>query len=181
VSLAAVGNPHPPLDAEAREKWWRDLAAAKAATAYLALARLAAEPATAVALIRERLKPATRPDDAALDHLVADLDSKTFGVRQKATAELDRLGDAVVPGVLARLEKTRSLEPRRRLEQFLDKHDRGIPSAERLREVRALELLEQIGSAEARAVLRELAGGASTVRLTRDAAASLSRLKERTP
>ena len=43
------------------------------------------------------------------------------------SAELDRLGYAVVPGVLARWEKADSLELRRRLEQFLDKHDRGVP------------------------------------------------------
>ena len=38
--------------------------------------------------------PAT--DDAALKRLLADLNSDEFDVRERATAELDRLGEAAV-------------------------------------------------------------------------------------
>ena len=65
---------------------------------------------------------------------------------------------------------------RRRLDRFLAKHDRDEPTDEQLLQGRVLELLEQVGSPDARAVLRELAGGAPTARLTRDAAAALRRL-----
>jgi WD40 repeat protein len=182
VSLAAGKTaPAAAWTAAEKDKLWGTLTSAEAGPAYDAMTRLAADADAAVALVRGRLKPAASPEDAVFGRLLADLDSPAFAARTRATAELDRWGDAVVPGVLARWRVTEALESRRRLEQFLDKHDRGVPSAERLRELRALELLEQIGSAEARALLRELAGGVSTVRLTRDAAAALRRLEGRKP
>jgi WD40 repeat protein len=155
---------------------WDDLVGEDARAAYRAMVRLAAAPEKAVTLLRERLKPVLQPDDAALERLVADLDDKAFAVRDRATAALDRLGHAVVPGVLARLGTAESLELRRRLEQFLDKHDRGVPPPEALRQLRAVELLEQLGSPAARAQLRDLAGGSPVVRLTQEAAAALRRL-----
>jgi WD40 repeat protein len=172
TSLASGAEPAGPAQAAP----WDGLADRDARRAYQAMARLAADPEKAVTLLRERLEPIVQPDDAALDRLVTDLGDKTFAVRSRATAELDRLGHAVVPGVLARWAKAKSLEMRRRLEQFLDKHDRGVPPPEALRQRRALEVLEHIGSPQARAVLKELARGSPAVRLTQDAAVALRRL-----
>jgi WD40 repeat protein len=177
VSLAAGAEPAGPVSAPS----WDALSDRDAKVAYRAMARLAADPEKAVAMLRTRVKPAAFPDDAALDRLVADLDDKAFAVRDRAAAELDRLGHAVVPGVLARWGKAESLELRRRLEQFLDKHDRGIPPPDALRQRRVLEVLEQIGTPAARAVLGELAKGSPAVRLTQDAAASLRRLERSRP
>jgi len=44
---------------------------------------------------------------------------------------------------------------------------------------RVTELLEQIGSAEARSLLTELAKGPATARMTMEAGASLKRLQDR--
>ena len=52
---------------------------------------------------------------------------------------------------------------------------------ERLREWRALEVLEQIGTPEARAVLKALAEGAPAARLTQGAKVALERLAKRLP
>jgi dipeptidyl aminopeptidase/acylaminoacyl peptidase len=169
VSLSAVAG-------SGRGDGWDGLADGDAQAAYRTMARLAVEPDQAVALLRDRLRPAAQPDDAALDRLVADLDSPTFAVRSRATAEVDRLGGTIVPGVRARLAQVESLELRRRLEQFLDKHDRGVPPPEALRQLRAVELLEHLSTPAARALLRNLAGGSPAVRLTQDAAAALRRL-----
>jgi hypothetical protein len=46
---------------------------------------------------------------------------------------------------------------------------------DRLRALRSVEVLERVGSAEARSVLGELAKGASGARLTRDAAEAVRR------
>jgi WD40 repeat protein len=158
---------------------WNVLADMKSQAAYRAMAFLAHDSEKAIILLRERLKPARQPDDATLDRLVADLDSQSFAVRNRATAELDRLGYAVVPGVLTRWEQVKSLELRRRLGQFLDKYDRGVPPPEALRQQRAVEVLEHLATPAARALLRDLAGGAPAVRLTQDAAAALRRLERR--
>src|SRR5262249_46998990 len=126
-----------PLTEKELNELWKEVGAHKAESAFRALAKLAANPQAAVALVRQELPPAIGIDDAALDRIVEELDSKQFEVRRKASEQLDRLGDAAVAGVRRRHAKAQSLELRRRLELFLGKHERHAPSGERLREIRA--------------------------------------------
>ena len=72
-----------------------------------------------------------------------------------------------------------SAEVHRRVQQLLDRLEKEVLSADRLRELRAVEVLEQIGTEEARQVLTALAKGDSEAPLTREAKASLRRLAER--
>ncbi|HEY7156842.1 MAG TPA: hypothetical protein VH575_22935, partial [Gemmataceae bacterium] len=172
VSLAALTTPikAPPA------KLWDDLVSLKAEHANRALATLASAPDVAIPLLKEHLRPADGPDTVTLNRLLADLDSDSFAVRQKAAAELDRLGEDIVFALRKRLGKDESLEARRRIEQLLEKHDRGELRPERVRELRALEVLEQIGTPEARRVLAGLAKGAAEGRLTQEAKACLTRM-----
>jgi hypothetical protein len=141
-----------------------------------ALASLAAAPATAVALLKERLRPAAEPNTATLDRLVTDLDSDQIQVREGASAELGRLGATIVAGLRERAAGPKTLELRLRIAHLLEKHDPAVMPAQRLREVRGVEVLEYVGTLEARHVLEQLATGASEACLTRDAKAALSRL-----
>jgi hypothetical protein len=179
LAAAAPEQPADPLTDEQKDKLWIDLAHSKAEPAYRALGRLATSPEAALSLIMQRLRPAAGPDGATLDRLFADLDSDEFSVRERASAELDRLGEAAVAGVRTPVAKTQSEEVRRRVTQFLAKHDGDEPSANRLQAQRALELLEQIGTPEARQVLESLAKGTPEARLTQEAKASLKRLARR--
>jgi hypothetical protein len=52
----------------------------------------------------------------------------------------------------------------------------GQASPVRLRSLRALEVLERAGTAEARQLIQRIAAGAAEARLTREAKASLERL-----
>ena len=65
------------------------------------------------------------------------------------------------------------------IETLLDKLERISLSGEPLRQARSVEVLERIGSPEARKILASLANGAPGARLTRDAAAALARLRDR--
>jgi hypothetical protein len=132
-----------------------------------------------VTLLKAKLRPALGPDDAKLDRLVKDLDSEQFEVREKASAELDRFGESVVAGVRHRLTAAVSPEIRRRLELFLEKQDIGKATPQRLRRWRALELLKQFASDDAKALLRQLAQGSSAAPQTREARAALARLEQR--
>jgi hypothetical protein len=99
-------------------------------------------------------------------------------VRDKATVELEKLGEAALHAMQKSLDSQPALETRRRLEQLIEKQlrERGSPSAERLRIGRALEVPEHIGSPDARQVLQTLAMGAPGAYLTREAKAALERL-----
>jgi hypothetical protein len=69
------------------------------------------------------------------------------------------------------------LEVLRRLERLLDALDR--PTPEEILHTRCVEILERIGSAEAKKLLRRLADGDPLQVLTREARAALSRLERR--
>jgi hypothetical protein len=144
------------------------------------MADLAAAPDRAVALVRRELKPRrAAPTDDQLDRMFADLDSEDFATRVKASRRLAEYGESAVPGVRKRLARAVSLEVRRRTEQFLDRFDPPTPAPDRLRQLRAIELLEAIATPAAREVLSELAKGAAEAPLSRDAAAALERLRRR--
>jgi dipeptidyl aminopeptidase/acylaminoacyl peptidase len=171
LPLPAARSEHIPR--EERETLWRDLASADAAQAYRAMARLAGSP-DAVELLKERLRPTEPGDDQKIARWVNDLDSDVFANRERATAELAKLGDRAEPALRQALAKSPSLEARRRIEGLLGKR---FPLSPRLLfSLRAVEVLEHIGTPQARAVLQKLAAGDPDARLTREAKASLDRL-----
>jgi hypothetical protein len=108
---------------------------------------------------------------------VGDLDSAEFPVRTKATAQLVQLGELAEPALLDAQRKHPSLEQRQRIEEILRKvvDQRSKPSGDRLRMFRAVEILEQIGTPEARQLLEALSRGASGALVTREAQAALAR------
>lgn len=155
---------------------WADLAGANAAKAYRAARTLATAPKQAVPWLQERLRPVAAPDPDQIVRLLADLDSDSFQTREKATRELAGLGESAGPALRKALAGRPSAEVRQRLQPLLAELDRPEDSPERLRVLRAVEALEDAGTAEARQVLEKLAGGLAEARVTREAKASLSRL-----
>jgi hypothetical protein len=83
------------------------------------------------------------------------------------------------PALRAALQGKPSLELRRRAQQLLDELDTATLSGERLRGVRAVAVLEHIGSAEARKLLDTLASGAPEALRTQEAKAALARLRSK--
>jgi hypothetical protein len=160
------------------EPLWDDLAGAGAARAYRTVGALAALPG-AVPFLKERLKPVAPADPQRLKELLAALDSPQYTAREKATRELERLGDLAGPALRQRQGEPAALETRRRVEALLHKLDGPVTSPEVIRTLRAIETLERIGDAGAREVLRALAAGAPGHRITDEAAAALDRLKPR--
>jgi hypothetical protein len=110
--------------------------------------------------------------------LLADLDSSEFRKREAAAARLRELGDRAGGALREALKAGPSLDKRRRLESLLRALE-GPPSGEALRELRAVAVLERVGTPEARGLLKELARGGADARLTREAKASVERLARR--
>jgi WD40 repeat protein len=158
---------------------WQDLADADAARGDRAIRTLVAVPAQAVPWLRERLRPMAAGDRERIKARLAELDSNEFEVREQATAALMQLEEMALPGLQEVLKGKPSLEVRRRVEVLVARLEQPVPPGPRLRALRALEVLEAIGTPEARKVLEGLAQGAPEARLTQEAKASLLRLDRR--
>ena len=174
-----AGNSRGKLPAKDLDRLWTDLAGADAQIAYSAIWSLYSKPEQAVALLKERLRPATAPGLERLARLIGDLDSNRFAVRRKAEADLERLGDLAESALRAGLQRQPSLEFRQRAESLLRKLEEPITAPTTLRGLRSIEVLEHIGTPEARQVVETLAKGAAEARLTQEAEASLKRLAKR--
>jgi RNA polymerase sigma factor (sigma-70 family) len=167
---------------EELEALWNDLAGPDASKAYRALCDLVRAAPQAVTLLRERLQPSPVPASQhakRLQQLIADLDNDEFDVRERAKVELEKLGELAEPALRQVLLQQPSLEVRLRAERLLHRLQKRMPSGERLQELRAVEMLEHIGTSEARQELERLAKGTPEARLTREAKASLERLAMR--
>lgn len=178
VEKSARGKPLAGVELDA---CWKDLAGADAARAFQAIRRLAASPHEAVPLLLKHLQAVPAVDENRLVRLIAGLDSDQFDLRQKASKELEKLGELAAPACRKALEQKPSAEVRRRLDALLkkQKHETWNLSADRLRMVRAIEALEYMATREAKQVLATLAKGASEARLTQEAKATLERLDKR--
>jgi hypothetical protein len=86
------------------------------------------------------------------------------------------MADLAAPALRQTLEAKPSAEVRRRAENLLAALDQPITNAEMLRRLRAVEVLEQIGTPAAREQLKALAGGAAGATLTRAAADAVKRM-----
>jgi hypothetical protein len=162
------------LDARRTAALWDQLADADAARAFEAVVTLGRAPEQTVPLLETHLKPLLEIDERRIEMLVADLRSNEFAVRQKATADLERLGEQARPALEKALAGKPPLDTAKRLRQLLDQLviDRP-PSPRVLQVVRAVEVLERLATPEARRLLAALAKGPAGARLTREAQAAL--------
>jgi RNA polymerase sigma factor (sigma-70 family) len=174
----------PPADLAPRlvESYWDDLAGGDAGRAFRAVAALGGAPKPTVAWLRDHLKPAGEAELKKVAGWVADLDSDTFETREKATRELAKAGELARPALEKTLAGRPSQEMRRRAQELLAR----LKSAEELtpealRQVRAVEVLEHAGTAEARRLLEDLARGGADAHLRREARAALERFGKEKP
>jgi hypothetical protein len=167
---AVAGKPAP----EAVSRWWDDLAAEDANKAFSIVRTMSSAPAEAIGLLRTKLEPIKDDVTKRIDKLIVDLDAKRFQQREKAMRELAEIGADAEKALEAALPKAPSIDAKRRMEALL-KQLKGSPQEGRLRGLRAVEVLERVGTPEAIEVLKKLAGGAPEAWLTREARAVLDR------
>jgi WD40 repeat protein len=161
------------LSADELRSAWEDLGG-DAGRAYRAVGALAVAE-QAVPFLAERVRPAAAPDPKRVAKLLADLEDERFEVREQASRELEALGGPAEPALRQALAGRPSAEARRRLTALLEKLA-GAPTPEEVRAIRVVEALERVGTAAARRLLTDLAGGVPEARLTREAKAALQRL-----
>jgi hypothetical protein len=160
------------------EELWATLAGADAGKAHDAIRSLIAAPRQAVALFRKHVPSAAAVDPRHLEKLIADLDHDDFAVRRAAEEELAKMGEQARPALVKALDAKPSLDVTRRLETLLAAREQSRLSSEEVRQMRAVEVLEALGTDEARGLFEEWAWGAAGSLLTEEAKASLARLAQ---
>ena len=92
---------------------------------------------------------------------------------------MEALGDLAVAALRQALTVKHSLETRRRIERLLAKFRGPVTRPEMLRQLRAVAVLEDIATPDARRLLEALAKGAPEARQTRNAKSALDRMARR--
>jgi WD40 repeat protein len=176
--LAVSAAPAPAADLTQQElaALRTDLSETDAAKGLKAMQRLAGARQT-VAWLREQLKPAPGVEARRLEQLIGELGSNDFAVRQKAHEELEKLGELAGPALRKAIAAKPSLDVQQRIDSLLAKLGQVELTTPQLQAIRAVEVLEHIGTPEAVQLLTALAKGAPGARLTREAEAALQRLK----
>jgi RNA polymerase sigma factor (sigma-70 family) len=161
-----------PLKPEEFKALWERLAGTDEAATYRAMGRLAAA-GRSVPLLAERLAASVGLNKQA-DGWIAELSDKRFATRARAENELRKLGAAAEGSLRKALASAPTLEVRRRIEGLLEKQG----GAGNLRALRAVEVLEHVGTAEARKALEAVARAAPDARLAGEARAAAARLAQ---
>lgn len=158
---------------------WRTLAEPDAARADTVIWRLVKAKAQSTAFLKLHLRPQLPPNPNRVKQLLDDLDSPDFKTRSLAHVELEQFHSLVLSELKAAIAMTGSLERQRRVQRLLAQAERAaLPfgTSDQVREWRALEVLERIGSPEAVELLQTLAAGTPNSSLTTHAAEVLARL-----
>jgi WD40 repeat protein len=164
------------------EEWkelWEWLGGDDAKLAYWAIWKLRGAGDQTVARIKERVRRVSGVDLQKVQKLIASLDAPAFEKRRNALDELSRIGEQAEPALRKALEGEPSVEMRTQVRNLLGKLRLQTYSGEPLRALRAVQVLERIGTPKAREALEELAKGAAEARLTKDANAAADRLTRR--
>jgi hypothetical protein len=159
------------------EKWWQALAGDDAAKAAEAMAGLTGAAREAVVLIKEQVKPAVPLDKKQIEKWLADLNDEEFATRARAMSELCKIDERLLPMLERALAVDPSPEARKRLQELRSKLRSRVWQGERLRDLRAVEVLERIATPEARELLSAIADWAPGAPLSAQAGASLERVR----
>jgi WD40 repeat protein len=156
---------------------WADLTNPDAAKGVAAVARFLDHPAEALAFLKEHLKPAAAPPAEQVKSLIADLANPTFKTREAAEKRLHEFGEQIEGSLQDALKANPTPEARNRIKALREAlAPTNVPQPEALRSIRAVWVLERIGTPEAKKFLEELTKGLEFARLTKDAKAALVRL-----
>jgi WD40 repeat protein len=154
---------------------WQTLLSQSGEKSWRAMWTLVAGGDTTVAFLREVLDPMPGTTPA---QLIAALDDDCFDKREAASRSLALLGSRTEKPLRKSLAADPPPEVRRRIEQLLAALGE-VPAGERLRYLRAIEVLKHIATPDARRLLEKLATGDENVDVTKEAKASLEQLARR--
>ena len=158
---------------------WADLSGKDEVRAQKAVFTLSAGAKQSIRYLSNRVKPAAATRTEKLTaKLIRDLDDDSFDVRESATTQLFGLGKESAWLIRHAAESTTSVEVRTRLASVVTTISPILePRGDQLQDARIIEVLEYIGSADARDLLTKLAGGDESALTSQLAKEAITRLK----
>jgi RNA polymerase sigma factor (sigma-70 family) len=145
---------------------WDDLSA-DAAKGLRAARLLSVAGDKAVELLKAKVSARPAPNAERVNQLIADLDSPRFAAREKAEGELRDLSTQAEPFLKKAQQAGPSAEAAKRIESLLSEIAAHKLSPAELREVRAVQAFQWMGTRAARALLEQWAKGDPAATLTR--------------
>jgi hypothetical protein len=144
---------------------------------HRAIWELIADPSGTIKFLSEKLQPIEKPDLKQITRLIQQTDSDLFAEREKAFADLIKIGDLALPMIREAFQKPAYPEHKRRLEKLLAILENPVLSGEKLQAVRGIEILERINTPEAKTLLEKLSKGVPESYLTQEARFACERMK----
>lgn len=169
--LSQRGVPRPTRPAEL----WNQLGSDRISHVWQATRTLEQNPNAALPLLRDQLQRVQMPTPEQVERWVKNLEARSFHEREKASQDLTAVVLLVEAQLQQKLRSGASMETQRRLQAILAQIERPVTSPEAARFLRALRILEHLGTAEARKVLETIAARFPQTRLGKEAEAALAR------
>jgi hypothetical protein len=146
------------LSSEATRKLWADLFKEESSTAYAAIWKFVAGHDYVVSVMKEKWHGG-KPNTHRVLQLIKDLDSNKFQIREQSFQELKGFGREIIPILRDALGTNPSTEARVRLNSVMAELDSvpqpGQLSRSQLQGVRVIQILEYIGTTDAKRLLEE--------------------------
>jgi hypothetical protein len=123
------------------------------------------------------VEPEAGFDESEVRELLSRLVSPRYADREAARRRLAELGEPLVPRLRAEAKRSEDNDARESLRRLVDRPDRRVPppQGKELHRLRALEILERIGTPAARTVVERVSKGAPGFAVTNEAGAILRR------
>jgi WD40 repeat protein len=174
-----IARGRPTTTADPIDDLWATLGDPDAAAAGRAADELTRTPSAAVHLIGQMMKPDADPDAKRVAEEMTRLGDREFAVRERAEKWLRAQRELVAPDLRTAQTQAAQPEVRERVDRLVIALDGPEADPHRLRAHRAVEVLERVGTPEAKRLLRSLAGGSDRSAVTREAALAVERLTAR--
>jgi RNA polymerase sigma factor (sigma-70 family) len=169
--------PRPPVREVADD--WAALKDSSPEAARAAVDRLVRD-AAAYKVVAAKFRPPAEEANPQIASLIADLDSSNYATREAASKKLRELGGTAEPALRKALTTASSPEARRRLDDLLAAIPAAVQalpvSGETLRGVRVVEILERLGTPQARELLQVWANQGRDPRVAAEARLVLGRI-----
>jgi WD40 repeat protein len=156
---------------------WADLGSNEGLTAFRAINKLRATPRATVEYLEQQLHPARALNAEQVQQWLADLNHPRYRIRDEAHRALGKLGSPIRPALETALRPPVPPEVRWRVEELLGRIENQQLSADELRQLRAVLLLERVGTPAALALLQTLGRGTPAAPLTQAAQEAARRVR----